>query len=393
MDELRIGVIGVGGRGRLARRFWHRPEEGRRRSRLVAGADVSTEAMNDFRKDVPEAFVTDDWRRVLDRPDVDAVGVFAPDYFHEEMVVAALEAGVHVYCEKPLAITTAGCDRILEAHRASGRKLMIGFNMRYMGFVRVMREVVESGVIGRVAAAWCRHFVGHGGNFYFHDWHARRENTTSLLLQKGVHDIDVMHFVAGGYTRRVAAFGGLDHFGGERPNNLTCQACDERDACADFNPFGKRTQCAFRREVDVEDNQTVLLEIDGSEGPVRGAYLQCHFTPDYHRNYTFIGTEGRLENSEPEGWVKVWTRRSGTARSLADRTYHLKEEKGEHGGSDPRIAEGFVRYVLDDEPPAASPLDGRMSVAAGCAAAESLRAGGEPRDVPPPPAWTEEGYA
>ncbi len=68
-------------------------------------------------------------------------------------------------------------------------------------------------MIGEVKAAWCRHFVGWGGDFYFKDWHADRRNTTGLLLQKGAHDIDVLHWLCGGFTRRVNALGGLTVYG------------------------------------------------------------------------------------------------------------------------------------------------------------------------------------
>ena len=141
-----------------------------------------------------------------------------------------------------------------------------------------------------------------------------------------------------------------------------------------------RSQCAFRCEVDVEDNQVMIMEL---EGGIKAAYLQCHFAPDYHRNYTIIGTEGRLENSEPEMKVWVKTRRSNTTRDLADRTYEIKPATGGHGGADPVICRDFVDMCLDGKEPVAPPLAGRMSVAAGVCAAHSLRQGGVPVDIPP----------
>jgi predicted dehydrogenase len=374
-------MIGVGGRGGLWR-HWHQPKG---RSVVVAGADVSEDALGRFRQENgQEPFTTMDYRAVLDRKDVDAVAVCSPDYCHEEHAVAALQAGKHVFCEKPLAITTEGCDHILRAWQESGKRLMVGFNMRYMNIFRVMWEAIQSGAIGEVKAVWVRHFVGYGGDFYYHDWHANRRNTTSLLLQKGSHDLDMIHWLTGAYTQRVAAFGSLDFFGDARhpamPNDLTCDVCPEVTTCTEAQPESPRRQCAFREEVDVEDNQVLILEL---EHGIKGAYLQCHFTPDYHRNYVIIGTEGRIENSEPE--MKVWlkTRRSNTYRELADRTYHVKEAHGTHGGADPVICEDFLDMVLEGKEPLATPLAGRMSVAAGCAGAESIRNGGMPVAVPP----------
>ncbi len=375
-DKLRIGIIGVSGRGRIAR-HWHESD----RAEVVGGADISEARLKEFRERLnPDAFVTTDYRRLLERNDIDAIAVTSPDFMHEEHAVAALEAGKHVFCEKPLAITTAGCDRILETWKRSGKRMMVGFNMRYMRMQRVMKEIVDSGTIGEIKAVWVRHFVGMGGDFYYHDWHATRDNATSLLLQKGSHDIDQIHWITGRYTKRVTALGSLDYFGGDRPNDLTCDTCSEVNTCTEAQPGSTRVQCAFRQEVDVEDNNMVLMEL---EGGIKAAYLQCHFTPDYHRNYTFIGTEGRVENSEPDGKVWVKTRRSNSWKEYADRTYDLKPAPGGHGGADPVITEDFLDMVLNGVEPLATPLDGRMSVAVGCAAADSLRQGGMPQAIPP----------
>ena len=374
MDKLRIGVIGVAGRGVLANN-WRDNE----RSKVVAGADVYESKLAEFRARMgDDVFTTLDYREMLERSDVEAVLVASPDFMHEEHAIAALQAGKHVYLEKPMAITIEGCDRIIKAEKDSGKKLMAGFNMRCMNIFRVMKDIADSGAIGEIKAVWVRHFVGYGGWFYYHDWHSTRKNATSLLLQKGSHDIDMIHWISGQYTKRVAAFGSLDYYGGDKPNALYCPDCDEKKTCPEAS-LEMLTQCAFRKEIDVEDNNVLIMEL---ENGIKASYLQCHFTPDYHRNYVFIGTEGRMENSEPEMKVWVKTRNLKTWKNLADRTYDIKEAQGGHGGADTVITEQFLDYVLDGKAPVATAIDGRMSVATGCCAAESLRDGGIPRDIP-----------
>jgi predicted dehydrogenase len=386
-EKLRIGVIGAGGRGVLARHW-----AASNRAEVVAAADPRPGGLAELAAACGrEVAGFSDYRKLLESADVQAVAVTSPDPLHEEHALAALSAGKHVYCEKPLAVTVAGCDRILEKVRASGLRFMIGFNMRYMNSTRTMKEIVDSGAIGEVRAAWCRHFVGHGGKFYYHDWHAERRNTTSLLLQKGSHDIDVLHWICGSFTRRVVGLGALSYFGGGMPDDLICPECDRRESCPEdvseraHEDRPDRKLCAFRRCVDVEDNQMLLMQL---EGGVQACYLQNHFTPDYWRNYTFIGTEGRLENvraaGSGESLVRLWKRRTATLREPADREYPVKPAgAGGHGGSDARICEAFVRYVLDGERPATSAAAGRMSVAVGCLGAESIREGGTPKDIPP----------
>ena len=251
MEQLRIGMTwGQRGRGGLWR-HWHTPGG---RSLVVAGADIDEGHLARFRTEHGgELYTAADYRRLLDRKDIDAIAVTSPDNFHQEHAVAALQAGKHVFCEKPLAISVDGCDDILRAWRESGRHLMVGLNMRYMAMFRTMKEIVDSGAIGDVKAVWVRHFVGLGSDFYFHDWHARRDNTFSLLLQKGSHDIDMIHWITGRYTRRVAAFAGWT-CSVAPPNDLTAPSARAR-RLVKCHCAGSRVQCAFGARSTSRTNQ------------------------------------------------------------------------------------------------------------------------------------------
>lgn len=371
MTQLRIGIIGVGGRSTIVE-YWHKPSG---KSIVTGAADVSEKALGNFKKHVnPDAFVTTNYHELLAREDIDAVAILTPDHMHEEHAVAAFQAGKHVYLEKPLAITPESCDRILDAEKQSGKHLMIGFNMRYMPMYQTMKAIIDSGVIGDIKAVWVRHFVGLGGLFYYHDWHGTRANTTSLLLQKASHDFDVIHWLTGQYANKVSAFGSLDFYGGDMPNDLHCPDCELKDICTDVGWNDRLNQCAFRKEIDVEDNNMVIMELDGG---IKASYMQCHFTPDYSRNYTFIGTKGRLENDDVNNKVYVKTRKSGLWEEMSDRVYNIKDTEGTHGGADPKICEDFVNLVLYNKQPLTTPFAGRMSVSVGCAATESIRSGGK----------------
>ncbi|NLW49721.1 MAG: Gfo/Idh/MocA family oxidoreductase [Candidatus Brocadiaceae bacterium] len=384
--ELRIGVIGAGGRGRLA---WHahKPDEG---VRIVAGADVRRAALEQLKERCgPETFVTDDYRRILDRDDVDVVFVTTPDYLHEEHAVAALCAGKHVYLEKPMAITIAGCDRILRTAYETGRKVYAGHNMRHMTFVRRMKELIDGGAIGEVKTGWCRHFVGYGGDAYYKDWHAERSKSTSLLLQKGAHDIDVLHWLCGGYTCRVTAMGALTLY-----DRITDRRSPEEppDVSWRMENWPPLSQTRLNPVIDVEDLNMMLMALDNG---VLCSYQQCHYAPDGWRNYTIIGTEGRIENfgdSPGHCEVRLWNRRAHY-NGEGDERFPIPAVSGGHGGADPAIVDEFVRYVRDGAKVSTSPVAARFSVAAGCQAAASLRNGSEPMDVPPLPLEIIEHFA
>lgn len=376
---MRLAMIGCGGRGGL---YWQWMKDPR--VQLVAAADTGAVARAKFAEHAPDAFVTDDYRRVLDRDDVDAVAVCTPDFLHREHATAALDAGKHVFCEKPLATTIEDCDAILRAREGSGTKLMVGFNMRFMAFVCKMKELVDAGMIGDVKTVWTRHFVGSGGGWYFNDWHATRANTNGLLLQKASHDIDVMHWICGSHTVRTHAFGALTHFGGDEPDDLRCPDCDRQETCVEVSPatpegVSMRDRCVFRREVDVEDVSMINMQFANG---VLASYAQCHFAPDYERNYTFIGTEGRIESDEPNEKIRFWRRDPKRIHSKPDEIFDCAAPEGSHGGADPQIVQDFTAMVLDDTEPRVSPVSGRWSVAAGVCATHSLRNGGIPVDIP-----------
>ncbi len=387
--QLRIGIIGINGRGRISR-FFHQPDG---RAIVAGAADLNQQFLEDFKGYCnPDAFTTNDYKELIHRDDIDAILVTTPDWLHEDQVVDCLNAGKPVYCEKPMALTIDGCDRMMEASINNNAKLMIGFNMRYYKFVLAIKELVDAGEIGDIKAVWIRHFVGMGSRYYYHDWHGVKRCTRSLLLQKGSHDIDVMHYITGSYTKRVAAFGGLDHFGGDKPNDLKCPDCPDKATCPDVNLVEEdkkpdRKYCAYRKEIDIEDNMVCMFEL---ENGIKATYNECHFSPDYQRNFTFIGTKGRIENNELENKVYLWKRGEGNAMK-PDRVIDLAADEGDrlaetgHGGSDQGIADAFISMVLDGKEPPVPMQAGRMSVAAGMLAQESLEQGGVVKEVPPLP--------
>ena len=381
-DDLRLAIVGLGERSVLAG-YAHRSGRG---ARVVAAVDPEPARL----AEAPERFGPEvrTFRDVRDllaehRADVDAAFVLTPDGTHEEIAVGLLEAGVPVFVEKPLAITVAGCDRILATARRTGTRLYVGHNMRHMPVVAAMRRIIGSGAIGTVKAIWCRHFVGHGGDFYFKDWHADRRNTTGLLLQKGAHDLDVIAWLAGAYAARVNAMGGLLVYGGSsggHPDRVPRAGALLRDWFDPERNWPPTGLGGFHSVVDVEDLSMVNLEL---ENGVLASYQQCHFTPDYWRNYTVIGTEGRLENFgdvAPGAVVKVWRRRSGY-RADADLVVDVALLEGTHGGADQPLVDEFLRFARVGGPTLTTPVAARYAVAAGCAATESLRDGGRPVTV------------
>nr|MBA3527720.1 Gfo/Idh/MocA family oxidoreductase [Propionibacteriaceae bacterium] len=283
-----------------------------------------------------------------------------------------------VFVEKPLDITVERCDEILRTAYDTGTRLYVGHNMRHMPVVRLMRDLITRGDIGEVKTVWVRHFVGHGGDFYFKDWHADRRNSTSLLLQKGAHDLDVIHWLSGGYTERVAAIGALSVYGDiDDRRDRSGERMTDWYSLDNWPPGSLR---GLHPVVDVEDISMVNMQLDNG---VLASYQQCHFTPDYWRNYTVIGDRGRVENlgDRPGERIGIWDRRhAGYAEP--DETVIITGDAAGHGGADRLMMDDFLRFVRTGRPTQTSPVAARQAVATALTATQSLRGNGSALPIP-----------
>lgn len=391
MVDLRLGVIGFGNRGRLIANA-HRPGQG---AAVVALYDPSPRAADRIHDQISPDITWDTDIEQFAGRGLDGVFVLSPDYMHHEHARFLLEHDIAVYLEKPMSLTAEDCDDLLRLAKARSGRLYVGHNMRHMAYIRKMKELIDAGTIGTPKAGWCRHFVSTGPDFFFSDWHAERRNVNSLLIQKGAHDIDILHWLMGSYTQRTTAVGDLTVFGDspERadPDHPIRQWWEDREN------FQRRWPPTSVRQlnpvIDVEDVSMMLMTLQNG---TFASYQECHFTPDYWRNYTIIGDEGRLENFgnyEDTTTVRVFNRRTDRWDPDAADIYPIRRGEGGHGGADPNIVSEFLRYVREGGATDTSPVAARYAVAAGAAAAQSLRNGSQPVDVAPVPADVVDYFA
>ena len=374
---MKIGLIGFGRRG-LTNNL--KNIDG---VEVTAGADINASLFASFKEYWGKGiFTTTDYREILKQKNIDAVIIATPDYCHEEQAVAALESGKSVFVEKPMAISTEGCDRVLDTARKNNKKIFVGHNMRYMSAVTKMKEIIDQGMIGEVKTCWCRHFIAYGGDAFFRDWHSEKRYVNGLLLQKGTHDIDVIHWLCGGYSKRVTAMGKLSVYDKVKRRKENEEIWGV--STVNHNNWPPLRQKGFSPIIDVEDLSMMLMELDNG---VMASYQQCHYTPDSWRNYTVIGTEGRIENIgnvEMDCIVRLWNKRINSDVNRGDIEFKISSMEGGHGGADPLLMEEFVRFLRQGGKTKANAIAARNSVATGCAATISLRSKNTPQDVPSP---------
>jgi predicted dehydrogenase len=383
---LRVGLVGFGGRVAIAR---HIAGSGVP-ARIVAIVDPSPAARDRARTEYgPDVRIEESYADLLAEGALDAAVVTTPDWTHVPVAIDLLRAGVAVYLEKPMAIHLEEADELLRVGMETGTPLYIGHNYRHSSVVRLMARLIAAGEIGEVKTIWCRHFVGHGGDFYFKNWNSERAKVNTLLLQKASHDIDVIHMLAGGYSRRVTAMGALTLYGDVQSRRPVGDMRRPEEISLDNWP--PLSQTALSAVIDVEDVAMVHMTLDNG---VLAACEQCHYTPDYWRNYTVIGTEGRLENigDTAGGTVKVWNRRREWSVA-GDLEFPIGGDEVGHADADAITMAEFLRFAAWGEAPTLSPTAARAAVAAGALAAHSMRNGSIPVDIPPLPDDVLDYYA
>lgn len=145
--KLRVGIIGLGWYGATALVPTLRATG---RAEIVAVARRNAERLAFLQKELGIDKGYTDWQAMLDQEELDAVMVCTPDHLHVEPTLAALERGLHVFVEKPLALTYCDAQRMVQAAERAGRVLMVGYNARGMHSWRTIKQLVAAGKIGQV---------------------------------------------------------------------------------------------------------------------------------------------------------------------------------------------------------------------------------------------------
>jgi predicted dehydrogenase len=154
LKDIRIGLIGTGGMGKAhATAFTNVPlvfgnQPGRPVLEIVA--DIDAKALEKWAAEFGFARWTTNWMDVVNDPRVDVVDITTPNALHAEMAIAAAQAGKHIYCEKPLATTSADAARIVAAVARSGVISIVGFNYLKNPAQAFAKQLIESGDLGEI---------------------------------------------------------------------------------------------------------------------------------------------------------------------------------------------------------------------------------------------------
>ncbi|MFS0904955.1 Gfo/Idh/MocA family protein [Priestia aryabhattai] len=206
MTKVKIGVIGCGS----IAQHRHLPEyKMNEQVELVAVCDINAERTNSVAQQYGVKAYTN-YEELLASGTVEAVSVCTPNYLHAPISVAALNSGVHVLCEKPMATSEEEAKAMIEAAKTNGKKLMIGHNQRFVASHQKARELIEKGEIGKIYSF--RTAFGHGGPEGWsvdgkESWFFKKDEAfIGAMGDLGVHKTDMLRYILGEEIVEVGAF-------------------------------------------------------------------------------------------------------------------------------------------------------------------------------------------
>ncbi|WP_309120304.1 Gfo/Idh/MocA family oxidoreductase [Paenibacillus sp.] len=195
MDNIRIGIIGLGRFAAQHGRIWRQMPN----VEVVAVCDRNPDQFPAFKEWFPKAECYLDWERMFEQEQLDAVDILTPEHLHVEPVLAAFQAGVHVFVEKPLAHTPKDANLLLQAAIKYDRLLVTGHVLRFDARYAAVKQELAEGRMGAIRSIYAKR---NNGKKFFPIYN--RINPVFIL---GIHDIDLMHWYMEDQVREVTAVG------------------------------------------------------------------------------------------------------------------------------------------------------------------------------------------
>ncbi|GAA3294416.1 Gfo/Idh/MocA family protein [Arthrobacter citreus] len=299
---LRVGVIGIGWAGQQHIKAYQEMDG----VEVVALAGMETELLAELqsRYGIREAFAG--WEELLEVEDLDAVSVAVPTFLHAPIAVAALDRGLHVLSEKPIARNGAEGQQMVDAARRAGRVLDVAFNHRFRGDIQALKRIIDAGELGRpyyAKASWLR----REGIPMLGSWFTSRDKSGGgPLADIGVHVLDYALHLLG------------------EPKVLSVSA----SAYSELGPRGRGGNAAYTAmdtnlAFDVEDFASAFIRLEGGGTLILEAGWASYRETEDLMDFTVYGTDGGAElravgaSNTPVADLRVFTDKAGVNADYA----------------------------------------------------------------------------
>lgn len=279
--------------------------------------------------------------------DIDVVSVCVANVMHAEITIQALNAGKHVLCEKPMAVTLEQCEAMVEAAERNGKILMIGHNQRFARAHQEARRLIASGAIGRVLSFETK--FGHGGpehwtgtrNTWFFD---RKQAVFGAMADLGIHKTDLIHYLIGEPITSVRAI-------------LT--TLDKRDAQGNL--------------VDVDDNAFCLYQTDS--GATGIMHVSWTFYGNEKNSVVIYGTEGVIRCFDDDTYSLILERKDEVVVRYEMEQIIKNSDQTIGNRTNTGVINEFVASILENREPLCSGRESLKAMRVIFAAAQSAETG------------------
>ncbi len=346
----------------------------------------------------------------------DLIMVTTMDSTHHEFIIKGLEMGCDVLTEKPMTIDEDKCQAILDAERASDKKVIVGFNYRWSPYMTHIKKLLSEKAIGQVVSVdfnWILN-TSHGAS-YFRRWHGLRQCGGSLWIHKATHHFDLLNWWLDSDPVEVFAYGALEHYGSNgKLRGDKCRTCQHKQQCKFYWDITQddhlmklycdnekydgyiRDNCLFRDEINIYDKMSAQIKYANN---VVVNYSLTTYSPWEGWRLAFNGKDGRIEAWQDVPYMKgeqLSQEQLHTLEMQQDskeklsyrpvivhklwndyRTDPVGSERGGHGGGDRRLHDKLFKTpdAADPYKHAAGTRDGAMSMLIGVAARKSIESG------------------
>jgi predicted dehydrogenase len=301
--QLRVGVVGLGYAGTThMRAFAKHPK-----TKLVAIAGKELDRLPALAKEFGATKTASDWEELVSDPDLDIISIATPNALHHPIAVAAVAAGKHVFCEKPLAVTAAEAQEMVNAAKANNRILEVAFNYRRREDIGLARDMVLAGELGRVyhsRVSWKRRAGIPGLTSWFT---SAKLAGGGAAIDLGPHLVDSLLHILG--EPKVVAVSSVMH--GELGR-------------AGYGGMDQAQQMAGSGSFEVEDLCSALLRLEDGSSVALEITWASHAVDDEDISFEILGVDAG---------VRIFIPRYATHNTLSI----FRDRDGEHTVEQPEV--------------------------------------------------------
>lgn len=323
--KLKYGVIGLGNRAKMLIEAAQITGE----VEITAYTYTSETSLKLGKELLPDAKPFDNYKELLKAPELDAVMIATPNHLHTEMVMAALDAGLHVLCEKPLATSIEEIKTMSQKAAQSHKILQVGFENRQSIRFREMKHMLEQQVIGDVKMIWCHEFRRP----FRPGWRLDSTLSGGTLLEKNVHHFDLFNWLADSRPVSISAVGSndtvyqdidlldrawvtIEYENGVQANLGLCMFYHKDEM--EFGVMGKMGSMAYSK-----NHRSITVSTAEKENVIE--YNNDMFEGNYHigereQQQAFIHAIRTGEQPETDAESAVWSHAVALAAETAIRT-------------------------------------------------------------------------